>query len=94
MIQRSYPGTLSESEIKTSLAVENESEGHSFDFLAINDAVCLHVHSKLAFAEGLRLRVIVHLKVADDVVALAKKRKFLMRISSFFCEKSSDSNSF
>lgn len=89
-------GTLSESEIKISLAVESKSEGHSFDFLAIDDAVCLHVHPKFTFAKGLRLRVIIHLKVADDVMALPEKKqekKFLMRISSFFCEKSSDSNS-
>lgn len=55
--------------------MENESEGHSFDFYAIDDAVCFDVHSKLAFAEGLRLRVIIHLKVADDVMALKNWEK-------------------
>lgn len=55
--------------------MEGESEGHSFDFLAIDDARCLHVDSELANAKGLRLRVIIHLKVADDVMALAEREQ-------------------
>lgn len=66
---------MSESETKISLAVEGESEGHSFDFLAIDDARCLHVDSKLANSKRLRLRVIIHLKVADDVMALAEEKE-------------------
>lgn len=71
-------------QLRRLFAVEGEVQRHNFRLSAIVQGFGLDVHFEMSFSKGFSLRIVIHLKVLDGIMALRRREKFLMRLREDF----------